>query len=69
MKKIWLILCLFWLLSGSVSADETLRLSQEDAKQLHAFLLTGELLDWRTGKRVSQERLGEEDDKGYDVLA
>ena len=31
--------------------------------------ITGELLDWRTGKRVSQERLGEEDDKGYDVLA
>lgn len=50
MKKIWLILCLFWLLSGSVSADETLRLSQEDAKQLHAFLLTGELLDF--GRRA-----------------
>lgn len=46
MKKTILtgLLCLQLVLGGG--ADEKLRLSQEDAKQLHAYLLTGELLDF-----------------------
>ena len=55
MKKTWrtgiaalLMLAGLW---GTAPADEKLELSQQDAKQLHAFLLTGELLDF--GRRTS----------------
>lgn len=50
MKRFWLALCLVCVLANGVVADDTLRLSREDAKQLHAFLLTGELLDF--GRRA-----------------
>ena len=50
MKELCCLILLLWLLSGASLADEKLRLSQEDAKQLHAFLLTGELLDF--GRRA-----------------
>lgn len=46
MKKHLISALICFQVLGAVRADETLRLSQEDAKQLHAFLLTGELLDF-----------------------
>lgn len=55
MKKTWrsgvAALLMFAGLLGAAPADEKLELSQQDAKQLHAFLLTGELLDF--GRRTS----------------
>lgn len=55
MKKTWrtgiAAFLMFTGLVGAAPADEKLELSQQDAKQLHAFLLTGELLDF--GRRTS----------------
>jgi hypothetical protein len=46
MKKMFLTALVMFQLATPLAADDALRLSQEDAKQLHAFLLTSELLDF-----------------------
>ena len=51
MRKTVLTLILLGALAFSAGADEALRLNKEEAKQLHALLLVGELQDF--GARAS----------------
>ena len=46
MKQFFLVFLAIIALSLSAQCDDKLRLSREDAKQVHAFFLTGELLDF-----------------------